>query len=59
MEKVRVLGGDTRVTPYDRSTGASRSTTMAGLAVLARRRRYPHRSSWPSGRESSICQKRR
>ena len=30
---VRVLGGDTRVTPYDRSTGASRSTTLAGLAV--------------------------
>ena len=31
---MRVLGGDTRVTPYDRSTGASRSTTIAGLAVL-------------------------
>ena len=28
------LGGDTQVTPYDRSTGASRSTTLAGLAVL-------------------------
>src|SRR5918995_1658202 len=34
FEKVRVLGGDTRVTPYDRSTGASRSTTIAGLGVL-------------------------
>lgn len=34
MEQVRVLGGDTRVTPYDRSTGASRSTTLAGMAVL-------------------------
>ena len=33
LEQVRVLGGDTRVTPYDRSTGASRSTTIAGLAV--------------------------
>lgn len=33
LEHVRVLGGDTRVTPYDRSTGASRSTTIAGLAV--------------------------
>ena len=33
MEKVRVAGGDTRLTPYDRSTGASRSTTLAGLAV--------------------------
>ncbi len=26
-------GADTRFTPYDRSTGASRSTTIAGLAV--------------------------
>lgn len=34
LEQVRVLGGDTRVTPYDRSTGASRSTTLAGMAVL-------------------------
>ena len=34
-------GGDTRVTPYDRSTGASRSTTIAGLGRVARRRRYP------------------
>ena len=33
LDRVRVLGGDTRVTPYDRSTGASRSTTIAGLAV--------------------------
>jgi CO/xanthine dehydrogenase Mo-binding subunit len=33
MGKVRVVGGDTRLTPYDRSTGASRSTTLAGLAV--------------------------
>ena len=32
-ERVTVLGGDTRFTPYDRSTGASRSTTIAGLAV--------------------------
>ncbi len=30
---VRVHGADTRFTPYDRSTGASRSTTIAGLAV--------------------------
>jgi CO/xanthine dehydrogenase Mo-binding subunit len=28
------MGGDTQVTPYDRSTGASRSTTLAGMAVL-------------------------
>jgi aerobic carbon-monoxide dehydrogenase large subunit len=32
-EQVRVHGTDTRFTPYDRSTGASRSTTIAGLAV--------------------------
>jgi len=30
---VTVQGADTRFTPYDRSTGASRSTTLAGLAV--------------------------
>jgi CO/xanthine dehydrogenase Mo-binding subunit len=30
---VTVRGTDTRYTPYDRSTGASRSTTVAGLAV--------------------------
>jgi CO/xanthine dehydrogenase Mo-binding subunit len=33
-ERVRCLGTDTQFTPYDRSTGASRSTTLAGLAVL-------------------------
>jgi CO/xanthine dehydrogenase Mo-binding subunit len=32
-ELVTVRGADTRFTPYDRSTGASRSTTIAGLAV--------------------------
>ncbi len=32
-EHVRCLGTDTSFTPYDRSTGASRSTTLAGLAV--------------------------
>ena len=32
-ERVVVQGADTRFTPYDRSTGASRSTTLAGLAV--------------------------
>ena len=32
-ETVVVRGTDTRFTPYDRSTGASRSTTLAGLAV--------------------------
>jgi len=30
---VTVPGADTRFTPYDRSTGASRSTTVAGKAV--------------------------
>jgi CO/xanthine dehydrogenase Mo-binding subunit len=33
-ERVTVRGADTRYTPYDRSTGASRSTTLAGLAVM-------------------------
>jgi CO/xanthine dehydrogenase Mo-binding subunit len=31
--RVVVRGADTAFTPYDRSTGASRSTTLAGLAV--------------------------
>jgi CO/xanthine dehydrogenase Mo-binding subunit len=31
--RVIVQGTDTAFTPYDRSTGASRSTTLAGLAV--------------------------
>ena len=33
LERVTVHGTDTRFTPYDWSTGASRSTTVAGLAV--------------------------
>jgi CO/xanthine dehydrogenase Mo-binding subunit len=33
-ELVTCQGTDTRFTPYDRSTGASRSTTLAGLAVM-------------------------
>ncbi|MDQ2965919.1 MAG: molybdopterin-dependent oxidoreductase, partial [Chloroflexota bacterium] len=33
-ERITCQGTDTRFTPYDRSTGASRSTTLAGLAVL-------------------------
>jgi len=33
LERVRMRATDTRYTPYDRSTGASRSTTLAGLAV--------------------------
>ncbi|MFM9108033.1 MAG: xanthine dehydrogenase family protein molybdopterin-binding subunit [Chloroflexota bacterium] len=32
--RIKVLGADTQNTPYDRSTGASRSTTLAGMAVL-------------------------
>jgi CO/xanthine dehydrogenase Mo-binding subunit len=34
FEKVRVVGSDTAITPYDRSTGASRTTTLMGRAVL-------------------------
>src|SRR5215472_6296646 len=33
VDRVLVPGTDTRYTPYDRSTGASRSTTIAGTAV--------------------------
>ncbi len=33
MEQFRVAGADTRVTPYDSSTGSSRSTTLMGTAV--------------------------
>jgi CO/xanthine dehydrogenase Mo-binding subunit len=32
-DDVQVHGADTRFTPFDRSTGASRSTTLAGKAV--------------------------
>ena len=34
IANIKVIGGDTRVTPYDRSTGASRSTTLAGMGVM-------------------------
>jgi CO/xanthine dehydrogenase Mo-binding subunit len=34
FEKVRVVSSDTAITPYDRSTGASRTTTLMGSAVL-------------------------
>jgi CO/xanthine dehydrogenase Mo-binding subunit len=33
LEKVRLLASDTAAVAYDRSTGASRSTTIMGLAV--------------------------
>jgi CO/xanthine dehydrogenase Mo-binding subunit len=33
MEQFRLLGADTKVTPYDSSTGSSRSTTLMGTAV--------------------------
>lgn len=33
MEQFRVQGADTKVTPYDSSTGSSRSTTLMGTAV--------------------------
>jgi CO/xanthine dehydrogenase Mo-binding subunit len=32
-QRIRIMGADTQFTPYDRSTGASRSTTVAGKAV--------------------------
>jgi CO/xanthine dehydrogenase Mo-binding subunit len=33
LDRIHVPGADTWMTPYDRSTGASRSTTLAGTAV--------------------------
>ncbi|MBI4525211.1 MAG: xanthine dehydrogenase family protein molybdopterin-binding subunit [Deltaproteobacteria bacterium] len=33
LDKLRIGGADTKVTPYDSSTGSSRSTTLMGLAV--------------------------
>ncbi len=35
VERVSMQGTDTRTTPFDRSTGASRSTTVMGSAVKA------------------------
>ncbi len=35
LERVGVAASDTAATPYDRSTGESRSTTLMGLAVQA------------------------
>jgi CO/xanthine dehydrogenase Mo-binding subunit len=34
FEQVRVISSDTAITPYDRSTGASRTTTLMGRAIL-------------------------
>jgi CO/xanthine dehydrogenase Mo-binding subunit len=33
MDRVRVLQSDTATTPFERTTGASRTTTLSGLAV--------------------------
>lgn len=35
LDRIRTSGADTAVTPYDRSTGSSRSTTLMGRAVQA------------------------
>ena len=35
LDQIRILGADTKVTPYDSSTGSSRSTTWMGNAVQA------------------------
>ena len=34
VDKVRVVSSDTAITPYDRSTGASRTTTLMGSAII-------------------------
>ena len=57
-ERVRCLGTDTQFTPYDRSTGASRSTTLAGLAVQRAAQEIREdlveiaRSIWPDADEA-------
>ena len=33
MESIRIVQSDTGVTPYERTTGASRTTTLTGLAI--------------------------
>lgn len=33
MDRVRVIQSDTSTTPYERTSGASRTTTLAGLAI--------------------------
>ena len=35
LDQIRILGADTQTTPYDSSTGSSRSTTCMGNAVQA------------------------
>ena len=35
LDRIRMSGADTAITPYDRSTGSSRSTTLMGRAVQA------------------------
>ena len=37
VDHVHVVQSDTQTTPYERTTGASRTTTLAGLAVMALR----------------------
>ena len=34
VDSVRIVSSDTAITPYDRSTGASRTTTLMGRAVM-------------------------
>jgi len=59
-ERVRCLGTDTQFTPYDRSTGASRSTTLAGLAVQRAAQEVRDdlseiaRSIWPDATEAPV-----
>lgn len=35
LDQIHIMGADTRITPYDSSTGSSRSTTCMGNAVQA------------------------
>jgi CO/xanthine dehydrogenase Mo-binding subunit len=42
LDQIRITGADTKVTPYDSSTGSSRSTTCMGHAVQAAARDLKH-----------------
>ena len=55
MNQITMQGTDTLFTPFDRSTGASRSTTVMGNAVKALPRICASRSSARRGGFESEC----
>lgn len=54
LDLVSVPATDTSVTPFDRSTGASRSTTVAGLAVMRAAEDLAERAVAKVGADSGI-----